>query len=395
MKCAIFWDDGNHLLLYAISDPPYALTPKANLGPGPTISIPIGSQSTAPPATPKATPLPIISQTSNSPETQQIRTIGPLLIPNQGQPSLDPGKPVASQPTVDPAVAQSVIEPSEPVVGPGQPQLLSTPSSTVQSTPVVSIISNSQDRSSPTVPTSLNVGAIIYSAFDGPPFTVAITPSALESAVISVGRSALTVQPSEIVFGSSTLKVNGPAATIAGTPVSIASTGIMIGTDMIDPNHLYSSVSTEPIDQPRPEQQPYTAVGLSSIALDGITLMARSDAVTISGDVYSVAPSGNVIVRPVGEASAEIFTFDSQTFTANPSAIAVDRTTLTVGGTEIVISSISIHLESGSMLVIGTNTIKLFSDPASASAHNYQKKDIPRRNIVLEHSLCNYFLYGP
>ena len=107
----------------------------------------------------------------------------------------------------------------------------------------------------------------------------------------------------------------------------------MIGTET-HPRPASNPYNHAP-QSPDPACQQLTAVGSLVIAVDSTTLTANGAAATVTGYLYLVAPSANIVVGAVGGTSTEVFIVDdflhsSRTkFTASPSAFSVDSTTIT------------------------------------------------------------------
>jgi len=139
-------------------------------------------------------------------------------------------------------------------------------------------------------------------------------PSGKPNGAFTAAGHAFTTQPgSGVIVAGNTLSVSGPAATVSGTVVSLASSGLIIGTQ------------TFAIPTPGP---------------DPTTSSTNGPATTISGIALSLAPSGVVI--------------GDQTFALPPAApgrvgdtVVIDGTTLTAGNPVITIAGMPVSLVTG------------------------------------------------
>ncbi|KAL9095207.1 MAG: hypothetical protein Q9165_002463 [Trypethelium subeluteriae] len=191
--------------------------------------------------------------------------------------------------------------------------------------------------------------------------------------------------PAAVVVGGSTIKEGDPAVTIAGTPVSVADGGIIIGSSTValpqpaSPEAAengaapIASVGGQPISvvsdpvsggqakgQASPGQNavPPVVIGGQAysapppgqpLAIGSVTLQPGGAPATISGQVVSLGSSDLV----VGKSTAALMPPDVPT---SPAA------TFAVGNSEVVAST-------GQPLVIGGSTLSVGGSPATISGH--------------------------
>ena len=175
-----------------------------------------------------------------------------------------------------------------------------------------------------------------------------------------------------LIIGGSTLLPGGPAVSISGTPISLASSHIIIGSSTVPlPSSPPSPAGPATYASPQAPAaftfagQTYTA-NPAGFAIGSASLLPGGPAVSISGTPISLA-SSQIIVgastialpsSPPQPHSLPTFTIAGQTYTANPSGFAIGSTTLLPGAPPISISGTPISLVS-SALIIGTSTLPL------------------------------------
>lgn len=186
--------------------------------------------------------------------------------------------------------------------GSPSPQAAASSSNSLQLPPVPSQGAglSSQPEGDPLVPGSSNR-------------TVAASPQSIaySGALITIGSQVVTVFASgPFVIDGSTLSTNAPAATVSGKTISLGPSGIVIGGSTV----LYSSLFPPTAGNPTraPTQQPPTAhasltlesltltaahgPSLSSLIVDGsATLTVGGPVATINGHTVSAEPSGIVV----------------------------------------------------------------------------------------------------
>ena len=228
---------------------------------------------------------------------------------------------------------------------------------------------------------TVNLGEIIFGAFGG--HTSSVRPS-----VITIGGSKITARPSGLFFDGTVLSEGDLPITIAGTPILIDPSGILIGSERVifTPADPIITGRPTPLDSPSSlvgpdlggpvspdpvitkDGQIITVINPSAIAVNGITLSANAPAATISGVVYTIDSSGELVMNdPNTDLSAagtlalvsSIITVDGLAITEEPDRIMVGGLTLTLGGSSVIISGTPIRLGASGVLVVGTHSIDI------------------------------------
>ncbi|MCJ1380370.1 hypothetical protein MMC17_003473 [Xylographa soralifera] len=245
----------------------------------------------------------------------------------------------------------------------------STPTLGGVTMPTASVYLNSVPSLTPS-PVSLgpSVGLIAStSPPPSPPTTAAVFP------VIDLGASSITMNSvSQYTVGSQTLVPGGPAITISGTTISLATSASAIIVNGITQN-LPQVVSLQPSGLP---PRPYITIGSSIITANtaGLylvgtqALVAGGPAITVSGTTISLAPSASALIvngitqtipttpisLPTNQPSTEPpLIWGSITLIANSAGTYIlGLQTLTPGGPGITISGTTISLASSDVAVI-------------------------------------------
>lgn len=158
-----------------------------------------------------------------------------------------------------------------------------------------------------------------------------------------------------------TLITAGAIITVSGTPVSLGSSNIVVGTRTTPlPSNLLPSAEFTVGGQP-------LIATPTGFPIDDISLLPNGLAVTISGTLVSLDASGIVIgtrifTEPFAS-SLPIVTVAGETFLANPTGFLVGNVTVSPNGAPVTISGIPISLGS-SAIVIGTSTLSLPAEPS-------------------------------
>lgn len=132
-------------------------------------------------------------------------------------------------------------------------------------------------------------------------FSAIPSPSPASQAVFTIGSNVYTeTAGSDLVIGSTTLSPGGPAATVGGTVVSLASNGVAIAPASSTSNSVITTISTY-----RPhttsgavfaiDHSTFTEIEGSSLVIGSYTLSAGGPAITIGGEYISVGSSGIVL----------------------------------------------------------------------------------------------------
>ena len=186
------------------------------------------------------------------------------------------------------------------------------------------------------------------------------TPEAVDSnRILTIAGQRITrLGSSEAIIDGVTLAINGPAETVSGTTISLASQGlIMDGQNYVFPTPAPGAMSRPPDGVFTVAGQTVTLLGSSSAFIDGILFSVNGLAKTISGTIISLAPSALMV-------NGQPHSFSTLATASN--AVVIDGKTLIAGGPAMTVSSTKLSLVSGSaglyVAAIGT-ALYAFSTP--------------------------------
>ena len=408
-KCSFITED-DHLISWAIFDPPHALTRVTAMGPDSTSVLSSSSQVTSSPH---------IDPPQSLPATPANAPLSPFAPPTTNSPvgtasSIFPATPEKTVPA-DPDVSTSKGSHSSP--GPASQastaRVQTSPDPTKGQDPdtepkIASSLGSAADPQIPlTTPISQNIGDIIYSAFGKSPNNIADkspnpVPGPIGTALpdfVFEGSTLTADLQSQYLVGNQEVVPGAHAITVSGTFVSMdrGAARLIVGSSTIEPST--AAVASEV----------FSAVGTSAIAVGGTALTTGGSAATVSGKIYSMGPSGKVIVSTLGAASmnvftlgaqpviatlpavvigsktltpgdpdttasglflspvSSVFTVDGHTITANPTAMVVDSTSLTPGAPGITVAGTFFSLDESGVAVIGSSTLTLTLPTSSLS----------------------------
>ena len=225
------------------------------------------------------------------------------------------------------------------------------------------------------------------------PFTVAATaPTTSQGAVFRIGSQTYTALGAlgTVTFDGVTL-TPGQVATVSGSVISDASTGVVVGSSTYAFTSIAGAVQTNAVAKFTISGVAYTASmvpGSSGAAIvDGTTLSVGGSPVTINGQVVSEGLSGIIVgtsnypfstitdsASVAQQSNIEaIFTIGGSTHTAtavpgSSGLVAIDGTTLSVGGPAVTIDG-QVVSEGSSGLVIGGTTTAAFSAVGSQQSN--------------------------
>ena len=318
------------------NDPPYALTPAANLDPKTTVQPPVPQSTPADPSSAISSPPTQTTPTANSmtvfaPQPEQSSMLDPSIASTRGnipRPSFSntasPLDPAAPGPSTSAVLIPTIVVVSDPAAA---------GSSVIAPQPI---------------------------------------PSAVEPPVLTIGGQSFTANSaSAYVAGTITLMPGGPAITVSNTPISLAPAAsfVVVGSTT-------QAIATPGI-QPAPPiitigGTPVTAVFTSDFVIGSQTLIPGASAITVSGTFVSLAPSVSFLVvgsstemiQPatmssygVTTVSNKIFTFAGSTYTANSASDFVIGTQTLVPGAVITVSGTPISLAAAATdVVVGSST---------------------------------------
>lgn len=184
------------------------------------------------------------------------------------------------------------------------------------------------------------------------------TGSATQS-VFAVAGQTFTAEPTGFAIAGTTLMPGGSAVIISGTPVSLAPGGTLaIGSSTLAlPSQTIFTVGGQTFTA-----EP-TGFAIAS------TSIAPGQAVTISGTIISLGPSGALVVgsNTMSLPTQSVFTVDGQTFTAEPTGFVLEGATVAPGEPGVTISGVDISLGTNSVLHIGSQTLATLGAAATSS----------------------------
>ncbi len=197
-------------------------------------------------------------------------------------------------------------------------------------------------------------------------------------APVTVGTQVFTPNPSAFEIAGTTISAGGPGITVAGTVISLQSSGaglvigsstLALATSAASPGVPTAITIGDQVFTPKP----------SAFAIAGTTISAGEPGVIIAGTFISLQPSGTGLV--VGSSTLALaastaypgsptpITIDNQVFTPNPTGFSIAGTTLSAGAEGITIDGTAVSLQpSGAGLVVGSRTITLPSQPIAPNA---------------------------
>ena len=200
--------------------------------------------------------------------------------------------------------------------------------------------------------------------------------------VFTIGNEVFTPNPTAISMDGINVTAGGPGVTIAGTQVSLDSSGLLVvGSSTISllADQTLPTVFTvgSEVFTPNP----------TAIPVNGTTFTAGGPGVTIAGTQVSLGSSGLLIIGSstislsADQTLPAVFTVGSGVFTPNPTAISMDGTTITAGGPGITIAGTPVDLQASGTLVIGNSTFAVIPTNlyTSATSPIFESQAIRRR----------------
>ena len=402
---------------FAIFDPPLALAPESYLvPPSPAASSPNLNGPPHIPANPTAaydppaTPLPDLSGPPSSPAESIAPPVGNSPAPqetpaNAAQPAAVPLDPSAKPTTAPQPPSQPPPEPEEgDTAQPGSPGLGSSIKAVGKSDPQPS----GSDIADPThiipVPGSgteeMTVGGQILSVspsgiyLSGTSFSPggpAITLSGGVFSLVSISPAGEATTPDEdpstsnqpftpsvqtiaghnVVSNTSGVYVAGSSLSPGGRAVTASNTVISLSPD--GTLAIGSSIIALPLAHPQetsPTNFNFGGVNVqaepSAAVIDGITLTPGGPGTTISGNSISLEQgrtlhvgASHLVLPPAQEPTPSALNLDGVTVQLQSSAVLIDGTTLTPGGSGVSINGNHVSLEQDRTLDIGTSHFAL------------------------------------
>ena len=186
-----------------------------------------------------------------------------------------------------------------------------------------------------------------------------IDATSATQSVFAVAGQTFTAEPTGFTIDGTTLTPGGSAITISGTAVSLAPGGsLAIGSSTIAlPSQTVFIVGGQTFTA-----EP-TGFNIAS------TSISPGQAVTISGTLVSLGPSGTLVVglNTMTLPTQSVFTVDGQTFTAEATGFVLEGAAVAPGGPGVTISGVDISLGTNSVLHIGSQTLATLGAAAPSS----------------------------
>ncbi len=179
----------------------------------------------------------------------------------------------------------------------------------------------------------------------------------IESASVALGQ-IVTPNALPVIVADKTLTPNSQAVTIAGTPVSLGSLGLVIGTSTLPfPKQILSPQPVVSILN----GDAYTAYPTITTDKAGSTSTMLGALATISGTTIYPTPPGQDNPSPTSQDAPEthppaLVTMNSETYTIQHSIVQIAGVTVSEGAPATTISNTPISLGTNH-LMIGNNTI--------------------------------------
>lgn len=199
-------------------------------------------------------------------------------------------------------------------------------------------------------------------------FQPQVAPNAAAYQPTTINGQKAQLLPNGVSIAGSTLTPGAPAITISGTPISIGSSGLVIGTGTPIPltNAFPSQIITTLANQAM-------TILPNAVEIAGTTLTPGAPALTISNIPISLGSSALIIgsatiplpsAAPITTITGQLITtLANQALTAAPTAVEIAGTTLTPGA-GITLNGTLISLNTAGELILDSQTIVLESESA-------------------------------
>ena len=330
-QCTTFETIGDSLQSWAISDPPFALTPAAAMGAvtstvpatpaaavvsaDPIISSPASPGSTQwNPATATSFTTPRTESNSLAAASQSSPAVGNTPAVTPSLQSVDPAPYTLSQTvSVDEQAVSQVAGSSNAAKNQGQTvtqgQDPTTNGGAIISVTDESVFVNGQlvQAGNPTSTSDPNLqpslGALIYSAFNQKPITITTAPVGSVETIVPIVVSGQSGDPTALLVDGTTIPISGISMPQAG---DLNSEGSFILIEQ-------TITPTTPVVHPTAVQ--VTTIGSGTLNIDGSTFTAVGQAATISNIIYSIDPSSHIIMSAEVADPMGVFTIGGQTIT--------------------------------------------------------------------------------
>ena len=186
------------------------------------------------------------------------------------------------------------------------------------------------------VPWSLDRGQLIAGSS-----TLTLATGNTNGVLTAAGKTFTPLGHDRAIVEGHTLSINGPPTSISGTALSLASSGLVVGSEFF----AFPTPAAGSLPETKAAVtfagQKFTPLGGGSVAVGGNTLFRNGPAATISGTVVSVASSLLVV-------GSQTFALPTPGPSVLPNGVIIDGTTLGAGNSALTVSGTSYSLTSGS-----------------------------------------------
>ena len=180
---------------------------------------------------------------------------------------------------------------------------------------------------------------------------------------LTVGDQTFAPDPSGFQIAGTSIRPGANAITISGTPISLAPSGTLIVGDKTfaaaNPNPLLS-VS----DQTFTANPGGFSIGNSRIVPGAPALTVAGTPISLGSSGVLAMGSRTVGIPLTTGAFYPVLTAGSQNFTANPTGFSIAGTSIWPGGPSVTVSGTRVVLGASGVLVVGSQTLSL--NPSSA-----------------------------
>lgn len=191
--------------------------------------------------------------------------------------------------------------------------------------------------------------------------SILLPSGAVARPVFTLGALTFTESSSNVLIDGKTLSADGPVATVAGAPLSLASDGRLVVGSLT--TNLPLNVNNGAV---------FTVGGLvftegssSDLVVDGKTVLPGGSPINIAGAPVSLASDGRLAVGalttnlPLSMNNGAVFTAGGLSFTEGSSDLVVDGKKVFPGGSPITVAGTPVSLGSDGKLIVGSLTTNL------------------------------------
>ena len=385
-----WWDVG----AAALFDPPRVLVPVENLGPNPTRLVVADPTSVHPASTDSvAQPAQLITadQPAQTGGSDGPANGGSLQAGQSRGPSIDPATVLNSQSKsaslfpADPATIVTVS--NDPPAQPAESATIDQPAQPGRT--------DESSEGDPAQPIDQNhdpsVGEAIMLGFGTGPFAVSASHSENPSDQASGQTESVSDTTTDVAFGpngaqaltvggktfipnlsgfqvaETSVRPNGPAVTISGTPVSLGPLGIVVVGDK-----SFTAANSIPVlpisDQIFTANADGFPIGVSNLAPAGPAITIADAPISLGSSGVLVMGSQTLSIPLSAGAFYPVLTVGEETITVSPTGFSIAGTRISVGGPAVTVSGVGIILGDSGELFVGSQTLSPNSSSPTAAA---------------------------